>query len=77
MRRGQGRSDRLLFMSPPQAQSSLLATLSSSGPGLLAWVHIQQVQTLKERARLGSTALLLLFLTQHSERECMSTTTEN
>ena len=28
--RGQGRSDRLLLVSPPRAQSSLLATLSSS-----------------------------------------------
>ena len=38
-RRGQGRSDRLLLMSPPRAQSSLLATLSSSCGSLPAEVH--------------------------------------
>ena len=37
--RGQGRSDRLLLVSPPRAQSSLLSPLRSSCPGLPASVH--------------------------------------
>ena len=38
--RGQGRSDRLLLVSPPRAQPSLLAPLSSSFDGLPAWFHL-------------------------------------
>ena len=38
-KRGQGRSDRLLLVSPPRAESSLLATLGSSCGRLPAEVH--------------------------------------
>ena len=53
---GQGRSDRLLLVSPPRAQWSPSPTLSSSGPGLPAEAHQGKVGT------LGIDAWLLWFL---------------
>ena len=48
---GQGRSDRLLLVSPPRAQSSLLSPLRSAQHGLPARVHHERCKHLGETPR--------------------------
>ena len=59
--RGQGRSDRLLLVSPPAAQSSLLWPLRSAQRGLPARVHRERCHK-KEWELLGKTPVVVVVV---------------
>ena len=76
---GQHRNHRLLLVSPPRAQTALPSpprgsrfAVSHEPPA-----RIRLERTPKRKGTLESDALLLLFLSRHSERECASTTPAN